>query len=154
MQLATLKLNSNQNFLMGAHSYFSSKKQSLRSTLKKLKSKMESILKLDSSKREIKVEEDMNQAVGRNISIKSPLRQNHTIMNDLERPYSTLPAITQKEVLRDSVESGEENNNSEKELSIPDGSRVLSISLIKGQVIEKVYVTPSGERISFKGNQL
>ena len=75
-------------------------------------------------------------------------------MNDLEKPYSPLPVITQEEVLRDSPESNEETKSSSNPPSVPDGSRVLSISLIKGQVIEKVYLTPDGERISFKGNQL
>ena len=65
-----------------------------------------------------------------------------------------MPVITQNKVLRDSPESKEETESSSNHASVPDGSRVLSISLIKGQVIEKVYLTPDGERISFKGNQL
>ena len=75
-------------------------------------------------------------------------------MNNLEKPYSPLPVVTRKEVLRDSSGSNQEAKRSSNSTSIPDGSRVLSISLKKGQVIEKVYLTPKGERISFKGNQL
>ena len=114
---------------------------------------MEGILKLNLSIKNTKIEEDVNKEVDRNISIKAQLCKNHTNMENLEKPYSTLPVITQKKVLGDSTESKEGIAPSEQSSPIPDGSRVLSISLMKGQVIEKVYLTPAGERISFKGNQ-
>ena len=139
---------------MGKSSYFSIRTKSLRSKLSQLKKKIGNILKLDLPKTNTKIEEHTIKEVDRNISIKAPISPNHTIMNSLERPYSTLPVIADKEVLIDSSESRDGSNHSEQESSIPSGSRVLSISLIKGQVIEKVYLTPSGERISLKGNQL
>ena len=53
------------------------------------------------------------------------------------------------------VETLEEQNHDEnQDLVIPEGSRVINMSIIKGKVVEKVYMTTDKKTITIKGTNL
>jgi len=53
-------------------------------------------------------------------------------------------AIVLDNQIKDSIEKYK------REIKLPRGSQIASIIMIKGKIIEKIYQTPKGKRISSK----
>ncbi len=89
-----------------------------------------------------------------NMTISPKKIENHSNIYNLQKISLPSTKPVPKTVSKDLIETGEETSSLRKEKVVPEGSRVLSISLMKGQIIEKVYLTPDGEKLSFKRDEL
>ena len=57
-------------------------------------------------------------------------------------------AIVLDNQIKDSIENALEKYK--REIKLPRGSQIANIIMIKGKIIEKIYQTPKGKRISSK----
>ena len=122
---------------MGLRTYLSLKKARIRSKIERLVNKI--------LKNENRHEDNLNS---------SESKKKHSIINLMPKTPTPIPRQNQGESLGGSFKSNKETEMSPPIDSIPEGSRVLSISLMKGEIMEKVYLTPDGKKISFKGKDL
>ena len=138
---------------MGLKAYFFLKKKNLISKLKKIKATLRVIKNTLYIKSREKNSDDIIETSHKNVTINNQNLEKYSSINT--PPNISLPSskVTDKAISLSSLETPLETEKSRKTAVVPEGSRVLSISLIKGKIMEKVYLTPDGKKISLKGSE-
>ena len=142
---------------MGLRRYLSTKKQKLVAKLQSLKGKLKEPKNRNNefpSKEKISLSYFEKEQLKGNISERDEITEKDSKIKPITTTHLSLPKVSPKGISIDASETTKEPGISGQFNSVPDGSRVLRINLMGGKIIEKVYLTPDGEKVLIKGNEL
>ena len=142
---------------MGLRRYLSTKKQKLVEKLKSLKAKLKEPANRNNeypSKEKISLSYFEKEKMKGNIAEREEITEKDSKISPTTTTNLSLPKVSSKKVSIDASETTKGPEVSGQFNSVPDGSRVLRINLMGGKIIEKVYLTPDGEKVLIKGNEL
>ena len=135
---------------MGIRNYFWQAKQRLMTKIKTAMRDRESIFDSYTETQNTASKNSSYIVEHKNIISNNKVFKKESIISSNQFEHFPLPSASLKDLSTEISETSKNVDSFEPNQSIPEGSRVLSINLMRGEIVEKVYLTPNGEKVSLK----
>jgi len=135
---------------MGIRNYFWQAKQRLMTKIKTAMRDRESIFDSYTETQNTASKNSSYIVEHKNIISNNKVFKKESIISSNQFEHFPLPSASLKDLSTEISETSKNVDSFEPNQSNPEGSRVLSINLMRGEIVEKVYLTPNGEKVSLK----